>query len=89
MCLKVQNDKKTNQSHVCPTHFDHCRDLFRGELSINQCRMFCVANISVMFTHSLPKGAFSFSHILLATFCACKDIHKVVAFARYTQGCCF
>ncbi len=21
---------------VCPTRFDHCRDLFRGELSINQ-----------------------------------------------------
>ncbi len=43
--------------------------------------MFCVANISVMFTHSLPKGAFSFSHILLATFGICEDIHKVVAFA--------
>ncbi len=36
MCLKVQNDKKTNQSQACPTRFDHCRDLFRGELSINQ-----------------------------------------------------
>ncbi len=28
--------KKTNQSQACPTHFDHCCDLFRGELSINQ-----------------------------------------------------
>ncbi len=36
MCLKVQNDKKPNQSQACPTHFDHCHDLFRGELSINQ-----------------------------------------------------
>ncbi len=33
MCLKVQNDKKTNQSQACPTRFDHCRDLFRGELT--------------------------------------------------------
>ncbi len=40
-----------------------------------------MANISVMFTYSLPKGAFNFSHILLATFGACEDIHKVVAFA--------
>ncbi len=36
MCLKVQNDKKTNQSQACLTLFDHCRDLFRGEFSINQ-----------------------------------------------------
>ncbi len=36
MCLKVQNDKKPNQSQACPTRFDHCCDLFRGELSINQ-----------------------------------------------------
>ncbi len=36
MCLKVQNDKKTNQSQACPTGVDHCRDLFRDELSINQ-----------------------------------------------------
>ncbi len=36
MCLKFQNDKKTNQSQACPTRFDHRRDLFRGELSINQ-----------------------------------------------------
>ncbi len=43
--------------------------------------MFCVMNISVMFTHSLPKGAFGFSHILLATFGACEEIHNVVAFA--------
>ncbi len=28
--------KKTNQSQACPTHFNHCRDLFRGELSISQ-----------------------------------------------------
>ncbi len=27
---------KTNQSQACLTHFDHCRDLFMGELSINQ-----------------------------------------------------
>ncbi len=36
MCLSIQNDKKTNQSLACPKHFDHCHDLFRGELSINQ-----------------------------------------------------
>ncbi len=36
MCLKVQNDKETNQSQGCPTRFDHCHDLFRGILSINQ-----------------------------------------------------
>ncbi len=36
MCVKVQNVKKPNQSQACPTCFDHCRDLFRGELSINQ-----------------------------------------------------
>ncbi len=36
MCLKVQNDKKTNQSQACLTYFDHCRDLFRDKLSINQ-----------------------------------------------------
>ncbi len=46
-----------------------------------QCGMFSVANISEMFTHSLPQGAFCFSHILLATFGACEDIHKIVAFA--------
>ncbi len=28
--------KKPNQSKACLTRFDHCRDLFRGELSINQ-----------------------------------------------------
>ncbi len=28
--------QKTNQSQACPTSFDHFRDLFRGELSINQ-----------------------------------------------------
>ncbi len=28
--------QKNYQSQACPTHFDHCRDLFRGELSINQ-----------------------------------------------------
>ncbi len=28
--------QKTNQAQVCPTRFDHCRDLFRGELLINQ-----------------------------------------------------
>ncbi len=28
--------QKTNQSQACQTSFDHCRDLFRGELSINQ-----------------------------------------------------
>ncbi len=27
---------KTNQYKACPMRFDHCRDLFRGELSINQ-----------------------------------------------------
>ncbi len=27
------------------------------------------------------KKSFSFSHMLLATFGACEDIHKVVAFA--------
>ncbi len=27
---------KTNQYKACPTRFDHCRDLFRDELSINQ-----------------------------------------------------
>ncbi len=43
--------------------------------------MFCVANISVMFTLLHPKGAISFSHILMATFGACEYIHKVVAFA--------
>ncbi len=42
--------------------------------------MFSVANISEMFTQSLPQGAFCFSHILLATFSACQDIHKVVPF---------
>ncbi len=36
MCLKVQNDKKPKQSQAFPTRFDHCRDRFRGELSINQ-----------------------------------------------------
>ncbi len=35
MCLKVQNDKKKSVTSV-PNRFDHCRDLFRGELSINQ-----------------------------------------------------
>ncbi len=28
--------QKTNQSQVCPMRFDHCHDLFRGELSINR-----------------------------------------------------
>ncbi len=27
---------KTNQYKACQTCFDHCRDLFRGELSRNQ-----------------------------------------------------
>ncbi len=30
------NREKTNHSQVSPTRFDHCRYLFRGELSINQ-----------------------------------------------------
>ncbi len=30
--------RMTNKSVIkaCPTHFDHCHDLFRGELSKNQ-----------------------------------------------------
>ncbi len=52
--------------------------------------MFSVANISEMFTHSLPRGAFCFSHILLATFGACEDIHKIVAFAvNFLSPCIF
>ncbi len=27
---------KANQYKACPTRIDHCRDLFRGKLSINQ-----------------------------------------------------
>ncbi len=27
---------KTNQYQACPTNFDHCCDLFKGELSINE-----------------------------------------------------
>ncbi len=45
-----------------------------------QCGMFSVVNISKMFTHSLLRGVFGFSHILVATFSACENIHKVVAF---------
>ncbi len=36
MCLKVQNDRKTNQSQACPMRFDHCRDFLRGKLSVNR-----------------------------------------------------
>ncbi len=31
---------KTNQDTACPTRYDHCRDLFRGELSIKQVILF-------------------------------------------------
>ncbi len=34
--LKIQNDQNKSVTKECPTHFDHCRDLFRGELSKNE-----------------------------------------------------
>ncbi len=34
--LKSSERQKTNQSQACQTRFDHCHDLVRGELSINQ-----------------------------------------------------
>ncbi len=33
---EVDVPKSTNQSQACLTRFDHCRDLFKGEFSINQ-----------------------------------------------------
>ncbi len=36
MWLKIQNDKNKSVTIACPTCFDHCRYLFRGELSKNQ-----------------------------------------------------
>ncbi len=52
--------------------------------------MFSVANISEMFTHSLPQDAFCFSHIMLATFGACEDIHKIVDFTvNFLCDCVF
>ncbi len=33
---KIQNDKNKSVTIACLTRFDHCRDLFRGELSKNQ-----------------------------------------------------
>ncbi len=35
-CAYKYRITKKHQSQVCPTCFDHCRDLFRDELSINQ-----------------------------------------------------
>ncbi len=45
-----------------------------------QCGMFSVANISKIFTHSLPKGYVWFLSHIVGHISACENIQKVVAF---------